>query len=643
MPGPWEKYASADESAATKGPWEKYASPTPTPTATATDGDKDTSAIGSFSLPGAQQAHNSSYTDIVSNPDSNIAQKGARVGMKALDQFGGGVENAITGIPGMVKAGIHAALPTANLPVPGGQMMEDAGQSILDAHALAKEGKFSEAAKKIPIVGPMYDYAANHPILDTAGYAAGNFLLGKAVEGVTSKVAGKISPEAPPTTFGESPGVKPVIEVLKPTNAKQAIQDYPVVMSRLVREHPELVKGNASLKQISDALDESMMENRHYNEGFTGPVKSSGMKVDLSPISQAIEDSITPLMEKNSPAQVRQLRALAAKYRTKDSIGDLESMLRETNARVTDLNKMNPGDRYNTTTASDSKAVLDSTNKAFRQTYNQAMEKFTGSPAVRALNFEYGKMMGFRQDLEGLVQEELLRPAKPGPTLLGKAGNALNTIVHPKRAIAGAVADAMTTPEVDNVGKLSSAFKAYKGPPAQDYPTPPQYAGPGGGAGSPGNIPQGTYPAATGRPAGTFPGANPGPTAGYTPNSALPSRGRALPAPGKPPLVTPPPADTSGPVPNVGPRPGAGLGQQVGERQIAAPRNPIRPHPGDTYGPNGQGPAVTSERPPEWNGRQPVIAATHDMVKIQTKEHPQGIWVKRSDLKGPGSPLPQKP
>jgi hypothetical protein len=604
---------------------------------------KDTSTSGALSLPGAQQAHNSSYSDLLKgeHPVRDVIYKG-------LDQMGQGVQDVVGGIPKAIAGGFHAALPTNDLPVPGGMGATEAAAALKRAYDLSKQGKFSEAAKNIPVIGGAYDYATSHPVMQTAGAATAMAGLGAAAEeGVAASgdyAATKLGTKAPKTTFGESPGVKPVLEALKPGNAKQAVQDYPVVMSRLVREHPELTQGRASLKEISDALDDSMQENRHYNEAFTGPVKDSGMKVSLSPIAQAIEDSITPLMEKNAPGQVRQLRALANKYRTKDSMGDLESMLRETNAQVSDLNKMNPGDRYNSTTANGARGMLDNVNKALRSTYNEGMEKFTGSPAVRALNFEYGKMMGFRQDLEGLVQDELVKPTPSQPGLIGKGLKAAGTLIHPMKSAAGAVVDAMKAPEVDNVGKLSQAFKEYKGPPAQDYPTPPQYAGPGGGAGSPGNIPQGTYPGARPVPAGAYPGATPGPAGNYTPNSALPSRGLALPAPAKPPLVTPPPADTSGPIPNAGPRPGAGLGQQVGERQLPAPKNPGRQHPGDTYGERGMGPAVTSERPPHWEGKKPEVHKTPqelDMVKVMTKDGP--AWVKRSDLKGPGAPLPKRP
>lgn len=591
---------------------------------------------------GGDPKNPSSYGEIFHKP-TGVADAIGQVGdagRLAAGRVMDGAGDFLSDIPGMVKGAVHGAMPGQFLQMPGGQATEDTIRGGIKAIDLARKGKYTQAAKATPMIGGMYDYATSHPIEQTLGYVGTGALLTKGVEGAVGKVAG-MGGKTPPTVAGETPPVKAVIEVLKPTNAVKAIPDYNLVLPRLIREHPALQSGKATLPEIQEALDQSMHENRNYAEAHIGPAKDARMQVDLSPVADAITKNISSTLERNAPAQADALRKIADRYRGKTDIADVENMMHELNAKVADMRRMNPGQWAQTTAASDSKAFLDATTKAMRKQYNAALEKFNGSPAVASLNREYGAMMGFRQDLAGLTQSELTRSTPSTPGLMSKVSSAGSALKHPLRTAVASGMEAMDDTAAGNIPKLAQALKDYKGPPALDLPTPPIHLGPGGGAGSPGNIPPGTYPGARPVPAGAYPGANPGPTAGYTPSPAgpLPQRkllGGATPGQ-KAPLITPPPADTSGPVPNAGPRPGMGMGQQVGERTLPPPDQEIRPQPGEHYGGNGMAPVNQADvvHPSVKQHNVGMVAIGNpEGGRVWVPEGTQGNWIWSKNAAG---------
>ena len=559
MANPWEEFSSnpaqssaspaaAAQPAPAHGPWEDFA-----PVST-----------------GAQTSGDPSYSDLVHKPTGVADALGqvGDVGRKAAGELATGAGNFVGGIPDMVKSHLKGMMPTVNVPSMGGQMVEDTANQLLKAKDLASKGKFSDAAKQIPVLGGMYDYATTHPIMDTAGYLGAGALLGKAIEGGVGKFA-KI-PEAPASVMGESPAVKSMLEVFKPSNAQHAMKDYPIAVGRLLREHPELASGKATLPQIEEALQETMTENRHYAQAFTGPAKAAGMPVNLTPIADAIESSITPLMRKNAAGHVASLEKIADKYRGVGSINDVESMLQETNAKVADMRKLNPGDWAQATNASDTKGMLDATNKAFRETYYKALDLFGGSEGARQLNREYGTQMGLRQDLQDMIQQELVRNTPQSGGLSGKLAEAGSALRHPVRAMAGKVLESLAPP-TDNISKLAKALKDFKGPPALDYPAPPQAR-----------------------------------------------------------LSAPP--DTSGSLP-------AGrVPRGFNQKQITG-RGPATPMPGETYGPDGMGPVVSSEK----ITASPQIHDTSNMVPVR-EPNGQRVFITREQAKDltftPASKIP---
>lgn len=583
------------------------------------------------------------YSTIATDPNTSLLHKGAMLGEKVGDEVGRGLADVAKGLPGAVVGLAKGAMPTSKIPVPGGRAAEDTAKGFKDSMELASKGRFSDAAKKIPMVGGAYDYATSHPIAQTAGNALGQVMVG----GMVTKGASKLG-EVPKSTaiFGEHPAIKEQMGILKPANAKHAIEDYPLVNARLLREHPDLAKGKATLPEIDKALNETMSENRYYEKLHTGPSKAAGMPVNLAPIASAIRGSITPLMRQEAEGHVTALEKLADKYDKVGSINDLESFLHETNAKVADMRKLNPGEWSQVKNASETKGLLTATNKAFRDTYYKALELFNGSDAVRQLNKEYGAMMGFRQDLADLVQRELTSDHPPtGSSLGAKVGAAGAALRHPVRTAVSKTLESFE-PAADRISRFAKTFKDFKGSHAPDYPAPPQFAGPGGGPGSPGNIAAGAYPGATGKPAG--------------PAAPLPAS-RQIAAPQPPPLVTPPPPDASG----VYSRAPQGITVHPGRpgQKLLGPATPgqpgplVTPAPADTSGvvdrtgtttPPGMGVSAgrkvgTAEghfHPPSEHGSG---TAPTGYTWVQDRGH----WVLTNvetlgHQMGPGKPLPRR-
>jgi len=401
---------------------------------------------------------------IADHPEDKTTISPGGVG-RAFARQGGeilsGARDVLIGVPGAVAGIAKGALPTKNIPVPGGEFVEEQGRNFLSkfqqAKQAASDGKYTDAARligeSVPVIGPqigaMSQYGSTHTPFESAGAAGAMLGLGKLGEIGKAKL-GEL-PKPPASILGEAPSVRTMLSVLKPGNAVHALDDYPMVMARLKAENPKLgVNATNTIAETKEALDAAMTENRHYNEGHVGPIKATNMQVDLNPIADSITNTISPLMRKNSPGIVKKLENIADRYRDKNSISDLENMLRESNAQAAALRKLNPGEWAQVTNASDSKAILDATNGAFRKTYYDALNRFGGGPAVKMLNREYGAMMGYRQDLEGLIQD-MLTSETPGVTgISGKIGGAMQTLAHPLKAITGAVGEVLQ-PKVTNV------------------------------------------------------------------------------------------------------------------------------------------------------------------------------------------------
>lgn len=513
-----------------------------------------------------------SYGDIWSDPTTGVLKKVLQTGVKGQNEMGHGTADFVSGLPGMVSGAAHAMMPSNNIPIPGGTGVEEAGSSLKKAYDLAQTGQFSEAAKALPVVGGMYDYATNHPIMQTAGA----LLTGEAFGGLTKKGAdwaGKM-PEPPKTILGATPSVRSVIGVLKPKNAIKAVDEYPDVMARLKAEDPKLGEPDPDfLNRLRSTLNAAMVENRSYYEGHVGPLKNMGMQVDLGEIGKSMKDAITPKLKLEDPEGVASLEKIIDRYNTKTSLSDLENMLQETNAQTRAINTKSSGAASQAIRASETKAILDAQSKSFRKVFYGALDNFNVGDDVKGIQREYGKMLGFKLDAEQLYNKVLRKSEDPKPGFLGQAANFASNVItgQPVKTLAQMAKQTITS-GTDDIATLQKAFKDFKGQ-APAYPTPPVQA-PGGRlqlpaptTKLPGNGPSGSAPA----PQGT-------PPPGMGPSAAYPTNQKALPAPTT----------------------------KMG---------------GDTYGPGGQGPVVSAEQLPPMPPAPPSVG----MFKVQGDHGPEYI------------------
>ena len=511
-----------------------------------------------------EKISNTSYSDIWSNPKNGFLKKALQTAVKGQNEMGHGVADVVSGLPGAVAGVAHSLMPTRQIPVPGGQFAEDAVTSLKKAKDLAAQGKWSEAAKNIPVVGGMYDYAANHPVMQSAGALLG----GEATGGVLKSGVAKLGemPAPPTTVLGSTPTVRSVIGVLKPENAVKAVKDYPDAMARLKAEDPTLGQPNSDfLAQLKDAIDGAMTENRHYYEGHVGPVKATGMTIPLNDIADSIVNSISPKLRLEDPAGAKALEAIADRYRTKTTLPDLENMLQETNAQVRAINKLAPGAASQAIRASETKAVLDAQAHAFRDTFYDSLNRYKVGDPVRAIQADYGKLLGFKLDAEQLYNRVLREGVDPNSGVMGTLGKVASSVGHPVRTAGRLIGQALQS-GTDDVSTLQKAFKDFKGQ-APAYPTPPVQA-----------------------PAGRLQ--------------------LSAPPPGPAGLINAPanaPAP-QGPIP-----PGMGPSAAYPTNQKALPPATTRFHPGETYGPGGMGKVVSSEQLAPPVPPPPTVG----MIKIQ--------------------------
>lgn len=516
----------------------------------------------------AQRIKEKSYGDIFSDPKSNVLKKAAETGIKFQSEMGQGVSDVVSGIPSMIGDVAHGVMPTNNIPVPGGQYIEDTGASLKKAKELAEQGKWSDAAKKIPLVGGVWDYASSHSIGETAGALLGGEITGKVGGKLVSAANAKLGavPKPPSTVLGATPEIKTAIGIMKPSNPTKAVRDYPDAIARLKKEDPTL--GDPSnpdfLGQLKTALDGAMTENRHYYEGHVGPTKTAGMQIDLNPVADAIEKSISPLLEHEDARAAASIRKLADKYRKTGSVSDVENMMQEINAKVRAINKQAPGTASQTIRASETKTVLQAQARSIREAFYKGLDNWNVGAPTKAIQAEYGKLLGFKLDAEALYNRELKSSPEPELGALGKLAKVGQFIRHPVRGAVGAVADAIH-PSVDNIVQLQKVFRDYQGQ-AAPYPVPPVQAPKGRKA----------LPPAPPPPAGVI----------------------------NAPVNAPAP---QGPIP-----PGMGPSAAYPTNQRALPA-PTRKMPGDTYGPAGQGPVVQSEQLPPIPEPPPRV----DMVRVQ--------------------------
>lgn len=508
-----------------------------------------------------------SYSDIVKQglkTPLDVVNRVGEIGAKAVPEALGAFGQGLLGIPSTIVHAAHELLPTKNSPIPGGTFADETAKDLQDAYQLSKQGKWSEAAKKIPVVGGMYDYASNHSIPEDLGTAGAMYVGGKLINGVVGKLGEMPTP--PTTILGSTPTVRSVIGVLKPENAVKAVKDYPDAMARLKAEDPTLGQPNPDfLAQLKDAIDGAMTENRHYYEGHVGPVKATGMTIPLNDIADSIVNSISPKLRLEDPAGAKALEAIADRYRTKTTLPDLENMLQETNAQVRAINKLAPGAASQAIRASETKAVLDAQAHAFRDTFYDSLNRYKVGDPVRAIQADYGKLLGFKLDAEQLYNRVLREGVDPNSGVMGTLGKVASSVGHPVRTAGRLIGQALQS-GTDDVSTLQKAFRDFKGQ-APAYPTPPVQA-----------------------PAGRLQLSAPPPG----PVGALNAPANA-PAP-------------QGPIP-----PGMGPSAAYPTNQKALPPATTRFHPGETYGPGGMGKVVSSEQLAPPVPPPPAV----NMIKVQ--------------------------
>lgn len=314
--------------------------------------------------------------------------------------------------------------------------------------------------------------------------------------------------------------------------------------------------------QKPGAIQMAKRANRAEFDQLLGPHQAMGTQINLSPVADAIESSISDKTKLENPGEAQRIQAIADKYRKPFPVDTVDSLLRSTNAELNGYYAKNPAARRVASAANPDTALLDAQGQALRKAFYDYLDAPQQGAAARQLQHEYGtlseledamqkrKNVALRQAPDSL-SEQLAKWSSMGDILGGGA----KMLVHP---VAG-VADIMTGLAKAKVAKwireqqatdslIKRAFANHTTPRISvNFPPPVQPAG--------------------------------------------------LLGPG--PIITPPPIDTSGNIPGAGPRYGAGLSPNIGNRQLPAGRNIITtPPPPDA---SGALPFEPQRNPGYWN------------------------------------------
>lgn len=483
------------------------------------------------------------------------------------------------------------------------------GSQAIDA---AKRGDYPRAALHavgvVPLVGPaIAETGENIADPNTRAYGIGQG-VGAALTLAAPKVIPKVAEVAGklPTAIAErASGInrlapeQMVVKGLRgsfPSGRTNFYQNLSTSMPAIKAAESLLGKPIESLDDLigtpqkPGAIQLAKRANRAEYNQLLGPQQAMNAQINLSPVADAMEGSISPKTALENPGEAARIQAIANKYRGPFSVDTVDSLLRNTNAELNSYYGKNPAARSVAAAANPDTAMLDAQAQALRDAFYKHLDAPQQGAAARQLQREYGSL----SELEDAMQKRKNIALRQAPDSLSEQlakWSSLGDVLHGgTQLLAGnpfGVGKVLTG--LAKV-RLAKWLKEQQGTDAlikrafANHDTPRM----------PVNFPPPVQPA-------------------------------GLLGPG--PIVTPPPIDTSGPVPNAGPRMGMGMSPNAPSRQgLLGPATG-----GPSIGPSGN-PIIT----PAPEGSYPVSGPMAPQYPVGSGNnrllgHPQSI---------PGNPGP---
>lgn len=185
-----------------------------------------------------------------------------------------------------------------------------------------------------------------------------------------------------------------IVQALKPRASSTGFD------AALDRALPELKATEAALGKPIENVDDLLKATkaakqriRAQYDSLGDPQRQMGSTVDLTPVGDAIEQSIPRKVRLQSPARARRIAKQAALYRKRYSLEDAEQFLKETNAEIEAFYDKFPASQRRAIAANPEIARKVAEAKALRDAIYQSLDAPGQGNAARELQRRYGSLL----------------------------------------------------------------------------------------------------------------------------------------------------------------------------------------------------------------------------------------------------------
>ncbi len=228
--------------------------------------------------------------------------------------------------------------------------------------------------------------------------AARRMAAGAQEGGVGGAVAGFLRSTVP---------IKPKSMVLQALKPRASLTKIDATLERALPElkitEAELGKPIAGIDDLLAATKAAKKRVRAQYDEMAGPARERGSTVDLTPVADAMEQSIPNKVKLENPKGAKSIVSRASLYRRKFGLEDAETLLRETNAELDGYYAMFPQAQRSALASNPKVAALEAQAKALRTAIYGVLDHPGQGAAARELNRRYGALL----DVEDIATRRL--------------------------------------------------------------------------------------------------------------------------------------------------------------------------------------------------------------------------------------------
>lgn len=181
---------------------------------------------------------------------------------------------------------------------------------------------------------------------------------------------------------------------LKPRNSRpDFLKTIANVLPDIKASEAEMGKAIGTLDDFMEATTAAKKRIRADYDAIAGPMREKGSLVDLTPVGEAMEQSIPYKVKLESPELADKILKQAKVYRESLPLEKAEQLLKETNAELEAFYNKFPMGQRRALAADPDAARLHAQAKALRDAIYKTLDADGQTGAARALNKKYGALM----------------------------------------------------------------------------------------------------------------------------------------------------------------------------------------------------------------------------------------------------------